>query len=320
MLFTLAGLFAAINSVLAQGTAFTYQGRLSDTGQTANGSYDLTFALFNVSNNGSAVAGPITKSAVAVSNGLFTVTLDFGANVFTGDARWLQVGVRTNGGGAFTTLSPRQPVLPVPYALYAMTPAGPAGPQGPPGPQGATGATGATGVPDHIQIFLSNGTFVVPTNVTKIMVELWGGGGGGGSGYNDGSNAFSGGGGGAGGYAWNVFNVTPNTNYSVVVGSRGNPAGAGGTSSFGSLLSATGGTPGASATISGPGAGGIGGVGSASSVFPMGGGMGHSGDDPTVGPGVGGQVWRANNAFGRGGDGAGGWNNISAPGAVLVYY
>ena len=66
------------------------------------------------------MAGPITNSPVGVTNGLFTVTLDFGDGVFTGDARWLDIGVRTNGGtGDFTTLAPRQAVTPAPYALYS---------------------------------------------------------------------------------------------------------------------------------------------------------------------------------------------------------
>src|SRR5881396_3737572 len=99
----------------AQGTAFTYQGRLNDGAAPANGSYDLTFALFDVPSGGSALAGPLTNSATAVSNGLFTVTLDLGAN-FPGTDRWLQIAVRTNGAGAFATLLPRQMLTPSPYA------------------------------------------------------------------------------------------------------------------------------------------------------------------------------------------------------------
>ena len=39
---------------------------------------------------------------------------------FTGAARWLDIGVRTNGSAAaFTMLAPRQPLIPTPYALYA---------------------------------------------------------------------------------------------------------------------------------------------------------------------------------------------------------
>ena len=47
------------------------------------------------------------------------MTLDFGAGAFNGDARWLEIGVRTNGIGAFTELTPRQEVPLMPYALYA---------------------------------------------------------------------------------------------------------------------------------------------------------------------------------------------------------
>src|SRR4051812_20700707 len=75
-------------SALAQTTAFTYQGRLNEGGNPANGSYDLTFALFDDASAGNQVGGVITNAATGVSNGLFTVTLDFG-NQFPGTDRWL---------------------------------------------------------------------------------------------------------------------------------------------------------------------------------------------------------------------------------------
>ncbi len=108
-----------LSNVYAQGTAFTYQGRLNSGTSAANGSFDLTFSLFNVSIGGSAVAGPLTTNAVEVTNGLFTVALDFGPDVFNGTAYWLEIGVRTNGGGSFTDLAPRQVLTPSPYAIYA---------------------------------------------------------------------------------------------------------------------------------------------------------------------------------------------------------
>src|ERR1700731_4826802 len=82
---TLAGALAHLISLSAlyqagaQGTAFTYQGQLNDGGNPANGSYDLRFSLFTVPSGGSLAYGFLTNSATAVSNGLFTVVLDFGA-------------------------------------------------------------------------------------------------------------------------------------------------------------------------------------------------------------------------------------------------
>lgn len=106
-------------SARAQSTAFTYQGRLNDGSAPANGVYDLTFALFDQGTNGLQWGATFTNAATPVSNGLFTVSLDFG-NSFSGD-RWLELGVRTNGGTDFTTLAPRQPITPVPFALTAGT-------------------------------------------------------------------------------------------------------------------------------------------------------------------------------------------------------
>ncbi|HSY17297.1 MAG TPA: hypothetical protein VK815_03145 [Candidatus Acidoferrales bacterium] len=105
----------------AQGTAFSYQGKLNDGANPANGIYDVRFLVWDASTNGNLIAGPLTNSATSVTNGLFAVTLDFGSAVFTGPDRWLQLDVRTNGGNAFTTLLPLQPVLPMPYAIMANT-------------------------------------------------------------------------------------------------------------------------------------------------------------------------------------------------------
>jgi hypothetical protein len=105
-------------TVFAQGTAFTYQGRLNASTNPANGTYNLRFALFDALTVGNQVGSPLTNAPVSVSNGLFTVTLDFGAN-FPGANRWLEIGVRTNGSGTFSTLSPRQKITPSPYAIYA---------------------------------------------------------------------------------------------------------------------------------------------------------------------------------------------------------
>ena len=116
-------LLASVVTSHGQTTAFTYQGRVIVGGNPTNGSYDFQFRVFDTApiNTGTSYGSPNPNNVngVAVSNGLFTVTLDFGTGVFTGPARWLQMSVRTNGGGAYTSLSPRQPLTPTPYAIYA---------------------------------------------------------------------------------------------------------------------------------------------------------------------------------------------------------
>ncbi|HVM46619.1 MAG TPA: hypothetical protein VMU04_01260 [Candidatus Acidoferrum sp.] len=116
------GLLATLTlqlSAFAQGTAFTYQGQLQDNGNPASGTYDLRFGLFTVESGGSVAYGYLTNSSTAVSNGLFTVTLDFGSGVFNGTTYWLQIGVRTNGAANFKGLTPRQQLTPAPYAIFA---------------------------------------------------------------------------------------------------------------------------------------------------------------------------------------------------------
>src|ERR1035441_2952883 len=112
------------STIFAQGTAFTYQGRLNAGGNPASGTYNLTFSLFTTNTSGVAIAGPVTNSAVLVTNGLFTVLVDFGAGAFTGTSNWLEIAVRTNGATAFATLAPRQPITPTPYAVFAGTAGG----------------------------------------------------------------------------------------------------------------------------------------------------------------------------------------------------
>jgi hypothetical protein len=110
----------AVRECAAQTNAFTYQGRLSDASGPVNGQYDFTFQLFDAPSGGNQVNLTVTNANQTVSNGLFTVTLNFGAGAFLGSDRWLQIAVRTNGSnGAFVTLAPLQLLTPTPYSLYA---------------------------------------------------------------------------------------------------------------------------------------------------------------------------------------------------------
>src|SRR5882724_5537616 len=117
LLLMLATLIVQPSTVLAQGTIFTYQGSLNDNGSPANGTnYGMVFYLYDAPSNGTVFAN-LGIVSVSVSNGLFTVPLDFGTN-FPGADRWLEITVQKNGGG-FTTLTPRQKLTPTPYAITA---------------------------------------------------------------------------------------------------------------------------------------------------------------------------------------------------------
>ena len=105
----------------AQTPAFTYQGRLSDGGVAANGTYDLRFALFDNLAGATQIGTTQTVSSVAVVAGIFSVSLDFGASAFSGANRWLEISARLTGTPSFTTLSPRQPISSTPYAIRALT-------------------------------------------------------------------------------------------------------------------------------------------------------------------------------------------------------
>ena len=106
--------------VRAQTSAFTYQGRLSDGGTAANGNYDLQFALFDSLAGGAQVGSTQTISSVSVSAGIFSVSLDFGANAFPGANRFLEIRTRLTGAPSFTTLSPRQQISSTPYAIRSL--------------------------------------------------------------------------------------------------------------------------------------------------------------------------------------------------------
>ena len=133
-------------------TTFTYQGRLLDAGQPANGNYILRMTPYSAASGGVQLAPAFETAAVPVLDGIFTTELDFGASAFAGGPVWLQIEVR-NAAGSFELLAPRQPVRPAPYAINADTVdgldstqlVGATGPQGPAGPAGPTGATGAQG-------------------------------------------------------------------------------------------------------------------------------------------------------------------------------
>lgn len=104
---------------------FSYQGRLDQNGTPLTGSVDLFIEPYNSASGGSPLATAVILDGVQVNEGLFTVEVDLGPGVFLGDPIFLSIGVRDDAVGdgsvttGFTTLSPRQSVLPTPYALHA---------------------------------------------------------------------------------------------------------------------------------------------------------------------------------------------------------
>lgn len=100
---------------------FTYQGRLTDGGNPASGSYDFQFILYDAEIGGSQIGSIVTKTPVTVTAGYFAVELNFGTTAFDdGGGRWLEIYVRRTASGSYTVLSPRQKITPTPYAITAL--------------------------------------------------------------------------------------------------------------------------------------------------------------------------------------------------------
>lgn len=118
--FAMCAWLASLNSASAQGTAFTYQGRLLSNNVAVTGNYDMQFVLY-LAPTGTNQTGPIlTNAPVAVTNGLFLTTLDFG-DAYNVSPLYLGIGVRTNGStNAYLVLSPRQLLTSAPYAVQAL--------------------------------------------------------------------------------------------------------------------------------------------------------------------------------------------------------
>src|SRR5260221_7603213 len=100
----------------ALGTGFTYQGQLKNGSSPISGNCGMAFRLYDDPTAGALVGNPITTT-VLVTAGLFTVGLDFGAGVFTGPARWLDIRVKCGADVGFTGLTPRQALTAAPYAF-----------------------------------------------------------------------------------------------------------------------------------------------------------------------------------------------------------
>jgi len=121
------------------------------------------------------------------------------------------------------------------------------------------------------QLFTSNGTFLVPSNVSLIWIDAIGGGGGGGGGHTSGTTGGGGGGGPSG--VWVIqypFIVSPGESLAVVIGNAGTGGNAGSSGVTGGKTELTGTLAFFSTNISGVGAAGSASNGGASAPLGMG--------------------------------------------------
>ena len=130
----LSGLGFASALMMASGAgaqpitgAFNFQGELASGGTPAAGLHDMRFRLFDAASGGAQVGSVLCADNVQVAAGRFVTTLDFGANAFAGQRRYLEIDVRSDSGlncannAGFTTLGPRIEVGATPYATFAPT-------------------------------------------------------------------------------------------------------------------------------------------------------------------------------------------------------
>jgi len=88
--------------VNGQGSAFTNQRRLTEAGNPASVTYDMQFKLYDLPGLGPGTqqGDVMANNSAQVAHGVFTVTLDFGASVFNGSPRFIEVGERTSGSAS----------------------------------------------------------------------------------------------------------------------------------------------------------------------------------------------------------------------------
>ncbi len=103
------------------GSAITYQGKLMESDDVADGLYDLRFLLYDSPSNGNLIGSTVEANDLDIVDGYFTVDLDFGnPEAFYGEGRWLEIGVRPwnlSDPNGYTVLSPRQRIAATPHAL-----------------------------------------------------------------------------------------------------------------------------------------------------------------------------------------------------------
>ncbi len=114
-------ILVTISAINAQTSAFSYQGRLTDGANPANGNFQMQFKLFDALSGGAQQGSTLNDVSVAVADGVFSVKIDFGSAVFAGANRWIEVAVRRNSAESYVLLTPREQITSSPYSLRTLS-------------------------------------------------------------------------------------------------------------------------------------------------------------------------------------------------------
>ncbi len=117
VLFGTACCLGLVQAASASESRFTYQGVLNMNGVPLTGTADFQLSLYFSPVGGSQFGSTVDADDVIVENGLFEIEVDFGPTAFLTAPRFIEVAVRAPaGGGAYTTLTPRQAVNATPFS------------------------------------------------------------------------------------------------------------------------------------------------------------------------------------------------------------
>lgn len=173
--------FLALSAIAAnaQTTVFTYQGRLTESGLPPTGTYEMQFSIYDAVGGGTQIGTTVANNAVTVTNGVFSVQLNFNATPFAaGTNRWLEIAVRKPADPpGYTTLTPRQQLTSSPYSIRTLSAALADNVTGVVAvTNGGTGATASTAARTNLGAAASgansditslNGTFTAPLSISR---------------------------------------------------------------------------------------------------------------------------------------------------------
>ncbi len=210
-----ASFVALCGSAILAGTPekMSFQGRFLEVTNFATSTVDMRLELYASATGG--VSRYEDRGPVDVVNGFYSTFVGDNTvsgslqDALTNDQVWLQVSI--DG----TNLAPRIQFTAVPYALVAARSA----------TADYASVAGSAGIlPAGQREYKTPGTFyfVVPSNVTRVAIEAWGGNGGKAGTVKCGFAVWYGGYGGGGGYSRKYATVRPGETLSIIVGANGN--------------------------------------------------------------------------------------------------